>query len=193
MLFQHLFNNSQISARATFNDIKEFLEKKDTILDVGSGTGLVAQLIKDGLNAEIKCVDVIDVNKSRIPTTLFDGEHLPFKDNSFSVVICCWVLHHTNYNTQEKLLKEMMRVSKSKVIVCEDTATTWYDKIFQSLHSIEAKVDYQSTKLDFRSSEEWLDLFKKLNLKLMDLSAIPRTGHQIWYPIPRTVFVLSTQ
>jgi len=101
------------------------------------------------------------------------------------------MLHHAQEIDQEPLLLEMARVADSKIIISENLAVHSVDRLLQQFHEIEAKTDFQSAKLSFKSQDEWIQNFEKVNLRLLDLISIPRSAAW-WYPIPRCYFVLGT-
>ena len=86
------------------------------MLDVGSGDGLLARGVLD-LRPDIRIqgVDVLARPTSHIPVALFDGVTLPFADREFDVVMMVDVLHHAS--AQDRLLEEMVRVSKRLLVV----------------------------------------------------------------------------
>ena len=96
-----------------YTDIKnELPEFKGKVLDIGCGQSPYRYLLNASAT-EYKGIDVIEaasfdyVNKD---ITLFDGEIIPFEDNTFDAIICTEVLEHVyNYQT---LVDEMYRVSK---------------------------------------------------------------------------------
>jgi SAM-dependent methyltransferase len=64
-------------------------------------------------------VDVLLRPASRIPVREFDGQHLPFPDQSFDVVMFVDVLHHTN--DPAILLREAKRVARVAVVLKDHT------------------------------------------------------------------------
>ena len=47
----NIFNNERITAENSFQYLKKYLKKSDNILDVGSGTCLLAKLIKERIGS----------------------------------------------------------------------------------------------------------------------------------------------
>ncbi len=86
------------------------------ILDAGCGTGeIVGQLIRCG--HEVWGLDISELMiryaKEHCVLGRFqqgDIEHLPFRDNTFDMVVCLGVLEYLN--TDEKALREIRRVLK---------------------------------------------------------------------------------
>jgi len=192
MLIQKLniFRNEHITAENTFQYLKGYLKKSDFILDVGSGTGILAELIKKEIRSTIRCIDVTNINKTNLSLIIFNGKNIPFNDNTFSVVLCCFVLHHSQ--NQEKLIKEMKRVSKSKIFIFEDIPLTFFDRIMFKFHSLHSEMRYKSRRLEFHNMEEWKEIFEKNNLNIEKIIEIKKS-RQLWYPVSRRLFILKKQ
>lgn len=94
-----------------------------TILDVGGGTGLMAQVIQD-LFPGTK-VTVIDVQDRVLPTLsissrVYDGERIPGESGSFDCAVLLNVLHHVPVGKRAPLLKECLRVTGGGPIYIKD-------------------------------------------------------------------------
>jgi len=93
------------------------------LLDIGGGNGFFVELIrKNRYSVDFTVIDgsqtaVEKCREKNINSIYydFDGNPLPFKDNSFDVVTCLDVLEHLHYPW--KLLEEMKRVSKRYIII----------------------------------------------------------------------------
>jgi ubiquinone/menaquinone biosynthesis C-methylase UbiE len=175
-------------AENTFSCIRDFIRKSDRVLDLGSGNGLVADLIYKNITRDIKCVDVIDINKSPVPSTIYDGEHIPFGGAEFDVVLCNFVLHHTP--RQEVLIDEMKRVTGGRIIILEDTPENIIDTIFKWIHIFNSRRKYGSRGMRFRSNDGWKIFFAGRGLKLEKDIAIGKDRDPM-YPINRRVYVLK--
>jgi len=95
------------------------IEESLKILDFGSGIGnSVPFFAKYFPQAKLTCVDVsercIEVSKERFPDMavyqLFNGDYLPFTDESFQLVFAACVFHHIPEYEHEKYFKELLRV-----------------------------------------------------------------------------------
>lgn len=122
------------------------LDSQDkTVLDVGCGGGLLAEEFAR-LNCRVTGIDPSEASlatarqhaqQSRLDVTYQAGvgEHLPFSDASFDIVVCCDVLEHVH--SIEQVIKEVARVLTPEGIFFYDTINrtmfTWlvYIKIIQ--------------------------------------------------------------
>lgn len=83
------------------------------ILEVGIGNKLVSDYIrKIGLN-----ITTCDFDKSLKPDYVGSVHSLPFKNDSFDVILCAEVLEHLPFKNFNQGLKELYRVSKKFVIL----------------------------------------------------------------------------
>src|SRR5574341_1533294 len=85
-----------------------------TVLDVGGGTGVIAQSIKTLFPVDhVVSIDVHDryLAGLDIEKRTYDGQRLPFADASFDCVLLCNVVHHVPKEIRASLLKECGRVA----------------------------------------------------------------------------------
>jgi len=149
--------------------IEPFLKKTDLILNIGSGTcNLDEILLNKGYHLtslDIQNLSFVD----NIKPIIYDGNQIPFNNNKFYKSLILTVLHHTP--NPEKILKEAKRVSK-EIIVIEDIYTHFLHKyltyFFDSLFNLEFVGHPHLNKTD----QQWKNTFKKLNLKLVKTSYI---------------------
>jgi ubiquinone/menaquinone biosynthesis C-methylase UbiE len=90
-------------------------QKTDRLLDVGCGTGLGSLLFtcfKVGVDPTF---ELLQQAKSRMPVVQGMAEQLPFKDNSFDIVICLTALH--NFKDPQRGLLEMKRVGTGRFAI----------------------------------------------------------------------------
>lgn len=92
------------------------LPRDASVLDVGSGDGLLARRVMDlRPDLRIRGVDVLARPRSHIPVSLFDGVRLPFPDREFDAVMMVDVLHHAA--EQDALLAETARVARRALVI----------------------------------------------------------------------------
>ena len=99
-----------------FSQISKYVEGKN-ILDVGAGDGLVSKAIKEKLHKKITLLDVINFNTTNLPLTIYHGTDFPYLNNEFDTSLGLTMLHHCN--EPEKVLNEMIRVSKKRLILLD--------------------------------------------------------------------------
>lgn len=143
--------------------IEPFLEKGETILDIGAGTCNISELLLQK-NYAVTPLDVKNLSAvDHIKPIIYDGKTIPFGDDSFDAALILTVLHHTL--KPEEILMEARRVSK-KIIVIEDIYSSWLHKqatyFFDSLLNLEFIGHPHSNKTDL----QWRAAFQKLGLKL---------------------------
>ena len=150
-------------AKFKIQRISEYLSKKDKILDVGTGPGSVCLLMKrEGYN--LTAVDVVDQTlSSEVEPLIYNGEKLPFDDNSFNTALILTVLHHTS-NPKEILL-EAKRVA-DKIIIVEDIYSNPIQKYLTFIVDSIVNMEFAGHPHSNKSDTEWKITFNKLGLKL---------------------------
>jgi ubiquinone/menaquinone biosynthesis C-methylase UbiE len=94
------------------------------VLEVGAGDGSILKLLSEqNFAPEYQAVEISESGVKHIESRniqglksvqIFDGYHLPFKDNSFDLVILSHVLEHVEH--ERLLLRELKRVAAYCVI-----------------------------------------------------------------------------
>lgn len=102
--------------------IRPHLPVEGSVLDVGAGGCRIAELLGADARLSVTAVDIVDHNVTEVPMQLYDGERLPFSDKSFDVALLVFVLHHAEH--PEALVREVLRVTRSTVVVIEDAPET---------------------------------------------------------------------
>src|SRR5262249_20191559 len=100
--------------------ISDLVQGERTLLDIGCGDGSIDLLVQQANpSLSVRGVDVLVRPAAKIPVERFDGRRLPFDDNSFDVVMCIDVLHHTDDPTI--LMREAKRVGRNALILKDHT------------------------------------------------------------------------
>ncbi|HEY1041394.1 MAG TPA: class I SAM-dependent methyltransferase [Candidatus Paceibacterota bacterium] len=113
-----------------FKHIQPYLSA--TNLNVGSGHGFFSQAAQDAgisMTSLEVCLPENVINKNDV--VLYDGIRMPFDDNAFDVSIAMYVLHHTS--DPVRVLNEMKRVSKKRIILVEQLYTNFFGKIYLAI------------------------------------------------------------
>lgn len=161
------------------------------VLDIGCGNGYLAELLVKNKKAKVTCVDIEDFNQTEIPTILFDGLNLPFKDKEFEVVILSYVLHHSEF--QEELLTEAARVCKGKILVYEDETAVGGEELMAVVHQrIYNFLSGQETKVTYHSVSEWQEIFDKNDFDILDEKREWGIGSLV-IPLKKVIFVLKSK
>jgi predicted SAM-dependent methyltransferase len=83
------------------------------ILEVGVGSGFVSGYLKErNIN-----VITLDIDKRLNPVIIGNVLNLPFKENSFDIIVCCEVLEHLDYENFYSSILEISRVSRAYIIL----------------------------------------------------------------------------
>ncbi len=106
------------------------LLKNKSVLEIGVGNG---KTLKSILKQYPKSVTAIDFSKESIKICKSefkdknlkfiksDTANLPFKDNSFNVIICYYILNNLKENKRKKAVKEIYRVlNRSGLVLFQD-------------------------------------------------------------------------
>ncbi len=153
---------------------KEFLKGK--VLDVGAGRCYIADELQAENKIDVTCLDVKDLSQTGMNVIVYDGKKIPFKNNEFDTALVAYVFHHCE--NPLKVLKEVVRVCKGNIIIFEDTKPSYFTNIMDFVSNKSRGVD---TPFGFRTEREWLDVFKKLNLKIV---AVKHNVEKEWfYPL----------
>ena len=105
-------------------------EHHDSVLDVGGGTGVMAEAIQRFLPAgRVAAVDVVDryFDTLSVETHVYDGTHLPFGDGSFDAATINNVMHHVPPAVRANLMREVRRVVSGPVYIKDHVATSRLD------------------------------------------------------------------
>ena len=116
----HIYGSGPPSPEVHGEIFKEILDHGgDVILDVGCGIGpYTTALNKKGKRAfglEINWDYVKMARENKVPVLHYDGEHIPFKTESFETVIAIEVLEHVE--AWDRLLHEMLRVARKNILI----------------------------------------------------------------------------
>lgn len=183
-----IFNLSKITSIYRANLILltfgSLLQKKDNVLDLGCGTGIVSSYLEKNLGVKITGCDIKNYLIHPIPFKLMKKNNkLPFRNQTYDVVMLNDVLHHLGERNQFEILREALRVGK-KVLIFE-ARPTLSGKLFDILLNILHYGDL-NTPLTFKHEAGWIKIFKKLEANY----EIIRVKSLFFYPFSHIAFSL---
>ena len=138
-----------------------------TLLDVWCGDGAISKLIQNK-NKEIKIVgiDVMERPTSSIIIELFDGENIPYHNDSFDCTMLIDVLHHVKNIKQ--LLTEAKRVSKKFILIKDHQYKSNFDlNVLKFMDYVGNKPHNVIINYNFLNEVEWNSLFDDLGLEVI--------------------------
>lgn len=156
-------------APTVLSDIEPFLKQRERVLDIGAGGGWTGELVSQKKGSEVTLLDMEDFNRSKLPLVVYDGENIPFPDNSFDSSLLLFVLHHCK--DPLLVLKEAIRVTKKRIIIQEDTYTSSFGRLLACANDFISNSPFFLTNpfkmnmpYNYRKVADWEKVFSRLGL-----------------------------
>lgn len=149
--------------------IVPILRAGDHVLDVGCGSGALGRAIIDSPKCPPR-VKITGLEKFRRGDELalvkfYDGQKIPYPDESFDVVILADVLHHAS--DPHHLIYECSRVVKRVLIIKDHKVEGFLAQQRISLMDWASNVQYGIPCLyRYNTLREWEKLFEQLDLEI---------------------------
>jgi SAM-dependent methyltransferase len=150
------------------NLLLPWLEERDSILDVGCGSGqFAAELVETagrrGLHLNALGLERFPRGNEPIPVTAYEGGRFPFPGASFDMVVVADVLHHEE--KPEALLRECVRVSRRFIAIKDHQLWGPLAKARVSLIDWAANAPYGVKCLyDYNTPARWNLILQKFRL-----------------------------
>jgi SAM-dependent methyltransferase len=125
-----------------------------TVLDVATGGGHVARRLREAGATVV----TVDPAPGMGADTTAPAEDLPFADASFDAVACRLAGHH--FADVEAAMREMARVARQRVVVCDNTFVSDASEAADRLRDPSHVRNY--------SADEWRSLFERVGLRVTD-------------------------
>ncbi len=160
--------NRRIHAIA--NGIEKLIPSNAAILDIGAGSGEIAEaILSKRPDISITGIDIKNRENTKIEIKAFNGKDIEYEDDKFDYSIIVDVLHHT-YNKKE-LLREAVRVSKKGIIVKDHLYKNKFDYLTLSFMDYIGNKPYSIDVIyDYFTLAQWRKLFSEENISINSLS-----------------------
>jgi SAM-dependent methyltransferase len=167
------------NARRRFEKLQSYIEG-GSLLDVGAAEGWVGEWAQVRTGIRVELVDVVDLNRTDLPHTVYDGRNLPLPDNSYDTVTLLLALHHCA--DPERVLAEAVRVARKRVIITESVYRTRPGRAFLTLleggfNRVRAK-GIMPPALHFKTVVEWRRSFARQGFACIHEAWLSRGFHE---------------
>lgn len=142
------------------NDLASlWVGRPDRIIDLGGGTGVIAQAIQEFLPVgKVISVDIVDryFKTITVETSVYDGSKLPFDAGSFDAATINNVMHHIPPELRSQVLREIRRVVAGPVYIKDHVAVSWLDKQRLSLLDAIGNIPFSGQiEAWYLTADEW--------------------------------------
>jgi ubiquinone/menaquinone biosynthesis C-methylase UbiE len=146
--------------------LEPYIENDTKVIDIGSGDCVLTKTIKDLKSLYIIAVDKGNYSENEIVPVIYNGGKLPFDDDSFDCALNIFVLHYVK--DREELLREMIRVSKKRIIILSDIFTNSVESFWARIWGYLANTSrsHDATAGFCISEKEFDKLISDLGLKI---------------------------
>ena len=171
-------------------EISRIIKPGSSVLDVGCGNGFIAHHLTGLLNAKVVGIDVGPTTDACLDYIPYDGRHFPLVDNSFDVIVLCYVLHHAQ--DARLVLNEVHRVLRNggTAIIYEDNPASWWDRAVCWTHNFKWKG--RTGPCTFQLRNEWSKVFGLAGFKTIRQRELSR-WRNLAHPVARNFFVLTNE
>ncbi len=145
----------------------ECLPRGESLLDIGCGAGTLGAGLSRECGLEVRGLETNAREGCAIPVDPYDGETIPYQDDSMDNVLLADVLHHEE--NPQRLLQEAGRVARKRVIVKDHKTGTFLAWPRISLIDWAANAGYGVRCLyRYPTVTGWHELFRRCALVLQE-------------------------
>ncbi|TVR68416.1 MAG: class I SAM-dependent methyltransferase [Spirochaetaceae bacterium] len=156
---------SRAWAEGKLKQIAPFLPPSGRMLDIGSGRGTITGILRRR-GYGVTPLDIRDRSiDSDLRPLLYDGEAIPFPDDSFDCALLLTVLHHTP--DPVAVLREAARVAPQLIII-EDVFSNSLQKQLTFFTDSLFNCEFRGHPHSNRRDGEWRRVFEQLELTLAE-------------------------
>lgn len=177
----------------TLSLVEPHLQPGEAVLDIGCGAAHVTAALAERHTGPVRAVDIVDSRRCPTPHfALYDGIALPFADASCDVALLCFVLHHVPNEDKARVLAEVHRVVRRRLVVLEDTPENALDRYLNRRHGERFRRSIGTTHgYGFFSTPAWCPIFEASGFAVTHVQRLSRLARAWRQPYARTCFVLD--
>lgn len=152
------------------------------LLDVGGGTGVIAQAIADLFPvASVEAIDLVDrfCPTLKVPTRQYDGRSIPCADGSYDAATLNNVVHHVPPAARADLMREIRRAVAGPVYVKDHLSTGLVDNMRLTALDAWGNIPFGGmVKAHYLSRAEWDELARTAGYRIGGVAGVRayRTG-----------------
>lgn len=140
------------------------------LLDVGGGTGVIAQAIADLFPvASVEAIDLVDrfCPTLRVSTRQYDGRTIPGADGSYDAATLNNVLHHVPPGARVDLMREIRRAVIGAVYIKDHLTTGFVDDMRLTALDAWGNIPFGGmVKADYLSHTDWDELARAAGYRI---------------------------
>lgn len=149
-------------ARMLDSLLEVWLDRPNRLLDIGGGTGVIAQAIADLFPVvAVETIDMIDrfCPTLKVSARQYDGRSIPCADSAFDAATLNNVLHHVPPAARADLMREIRRAVTGPVYIKDHLSTGLVDDLRLTALDAWGNIPFGGmVKADYLSHSEWEEL-----------------------------------